>query len=244
MPAENDATLKAPLIIATENPEPLLTEILLVKIFRSGFSFQGAVVTTRCSPACLCLHPYRESSHAAIHCFLLFYSLDDPYRRDEPEFYPRRHPHLVLSGLGAAVLSSFLPSPPRMDRAAVQAVDDADPPSSQTGVGASCPLAAHHKPDAGASLSVLAECKRVNLSGTGKTLHRYHFLAPSDRFPRPASAGLHQRKWSYRPQQDLPHPLHTSKESTDATRNPFSAVALAHGLPYDVARNGDLPEIL
>lgn len=41
MPAENDATLKAPLIIATENPEPPLTEILLVKIFRSGFRFSG-----------------------------------------------------------------------------------------------------------------------------------------------------------------------------------------------------------
>lgn len=41
MPAENDATLKAPLIIATGNPEPPLTEILLVKIFRSGFRFSG-----------------------------------------------------------------------------------------------------------------------------------------------------------------------------------------------------------
>lgn len=173
-------------------------------------------MTQGCSPACLCLHRYREHQHAANTGFLLFYALDGPVRDDEPEFYPRRHSYRFLSGLGAAVLSSFLSSPSLMGRAAVQAGNDNYPLSSQSGMGASCLLAAHHRPDASAGLFVLAECEHVNLPGTGKTSHRYHFLAPSDRLPRPTRAGLYRGKWTHRPQPDLPHPLHTGKESTDA----------------------------
>ncbi|MHC0025538.1 hypothetical protein [Enterobacter vonholyi] len=41
MPAEYDANLKALRTISTVNPEPSLTEILLVKILKSGFRFSG-----------------------------------------------------------------------------------------------------------------------------------------------------------------------------------------------------------
>lgn len=195
-------------------------------------------MTPGCSPACLCLHRFREFSHAAIPRFLLFYALDSPVRDDEPEFYPRRHQYRFLSDLGGAVRPPLPASPLRMGRAAVQAGDDDYPPSSQTGMGASCPLAAHHRPDAGACPSVLAECEHVNPPGTGKKSNRYHLLAPSDRLPCPPGAGLYRGKWTHRPQTDLPHPLHTGKESTDASGNPFPAVALAHGLPQGLARAG------
>ncbi len=68
-----------------------------------------------------------------------FYDLAGPVRDDEPELYPLGHIHRVLSGMGATALSSLPASPSRVGRAAVQAGDDVDPPSSQTGVGAPCP---------------------------------------------------------------------------------------------------------
>lgn len=113
-------------------------------------------------------------------------------RDDEPEFHPPGHIHRVLSGMGAAVPSSLSPSPARMGRAAVKTGADADPPSSQSGVGAPRPLAAHHRSDARAGPSVLAMREGVNPTGSGKVPHRYHLLAPSDRHSCSPDAGLYR----------------------------------------------------
>jgi hypothetical protein len=74
-------------------------------------------------------------------------------------------------------------------------------------------LAAHHRPDAVACLSVLAERERLNLSGTGNTPHRYHLIAPADRYTCPQATGPHHGIWTHGPQPYLSDSFYSWKRA-------------------------------
>lgn len=171
-------------------------------------------------------------------CVFLFPAMAGFVRRDGSGDHRRRSLLRFLSGLGAAVRPPLPAAPARMGRASFQAEDDADKPARKAGMGSPGPLAAHHRPDAVACLSVLAERERLNLSGTGNTPHRYHLIAPADRYTCPQATGPHHGIWTHGPQPYLSDSFYSLEKSTDAARNPFPAVALAHGLPQGLARAG------